>query len=157
MSRKTNKKIIKAAKETVFYIFLTTLIAGMLLPVYFIFSLSFLSTREAYRYPLPLVPALTTKLELTNSERGYLLSVWDRIDNEYQTVLDTGELFHRRFIVGELEDTAQQNRNIVASNTGTGANLRHHPMRAIAVRTGKIEMEFKFGHAATVSLITIFP
>lgn len=92
MNTKTNKKIIKVAKETMFYLFLTTLIAGMLLPVYFIFSLSFLSTREAYRYPLPLVPALKTKFELTHSERGYLLSVWDRIDNEYQTVLDTGEL-----------------------------------------------------------------
>ena len=92
MSRKANKRIIKAAKETVFYLFLTTLIAGMLLPVYFIVSLSFLSTREAYQYPLPLVPAFTTDLELTYGERGYLLSVWDRTDKEYQTVLDTGEL-----------------------------------------------------------------
>ena len=92
MKSKANKKIIKVAKETVFYLFLTTLIAGMLLPVYFIFSLSFLSTREAYQYPLPLVPAFTTDLELTYGNRGYLLSVWDRTDNEYQTVLDTAEL-----------------------------------------------------------------
>ncbi len=87
MKSKTNKKLIKAAKETVFYLFLTTLIAGMLLPVYFIVSLSFLSTREAYQYPLPLVPALKTDIE-----RGYMLSVWDRIDKEYQTVLDTNEV-----------------------------------------------------------------
>lgn len=80
MKNKTNKKLIKAAKETVFYLFLTTLIAGMLLPVYFLVSLSFLSTREAYRYPLPLVPALNTKFELTHGERGYLLSVFDRSD-----------------------------------------------------------------------------
>jgi len=92
MNRKVNKKIIKAAKDTVFYLFLTTLIAGMLLPVYFIVSLSFLSTREAYRYPLPLVPALKTDFELTYGENGYMLSVWDRTDKEYQTVLDTNEV-----------------------------------------------------------------
>ncbi len=92
MKSKTNKKVIKAAKETVFYLFLTTLIAGVLLPVYFIVSLSFLSTREAYQYPLPLVPALKTDMELGYGERGYLLSVWDRIDKEYQTVLDTADL-----------------------------------------------------------------
>ena len=92
MKSKTNKKVIKAAKETVFYLFLTTLIAGVLLPVYFIVSLSFLSTREAYQYPLPLVPAFKTDLKLAYGERGYMLSVWDRIDKEYQTVLDTNEV-----------------------------------------------------------------
>lgn len=92
MKSKTNKKIVKAVKETVFYLFLTTLLAGMLLPVYFIISLSFLSTREAYQYPLPLVPAFKTDLALTYGKRGYLLSVWDRNDKEYQTVLDTSDM-----------------------------------------------------------------
>ncbi len=71
----------------------------MLLPVYFIVSLSFLSTREAYRYPLPIVPALKTELELAYGDRGYLLSVWDRIDKEYQTVLDTSEVEKMRVYI----------------------------------------------------------
>ncbi|MCP5097843.1 MAG: carbohydrate ABC transporter permease, partial [Chloroflexi bacterium] len=92
MTKKKPVNLYKAAKKSAFYIFLTGLIVAMLLPVFFIVSLSFLSTREAYRFPLPLVPALTAKFELTTSERGYLLSVYDRNEKEYNTVLDTAEL-----------------------------------------------------------------
>jgi len=92
MNRKTKKTLKKVAKETVFYIFLTALICGMLLPVYFIISLSFLSTREAYQYPLPVVPALQTDLSLSYGKRGYMLSVYDRVSEEYETVLDTKEV-----------------------------------------------------------------
>jgi len=92
MNRKTKKTVYKVVRETIFYLFVTALIGGMLLPVYFIISLSFLSTREAYQYPLPLVPALQTKFELAYGKRGYLLSVYDRVDKEYQTVLDTKEV-----------------------------------------------------------------
>jgi multiple sugar transport system permease protein len=92
MSKKTTTNISKAAKTTTFYIFVTGIAVGILLPVYFIFQLSFLSTREAYRYPLPLVPSIVTRLKLEPGERGSLLSVWDRIENEYMTVLDTGDL-----------------------------------------------------------------
>jgi multiple sugar transport system permease protein len=92
MSKKKPIDLAKAARKSAFYIFLTGLIAALLLPVFFIVSLSFLSTREAYRFPLPLVPALTAKFELTTGERGYLLSVYDRTEKAYLTVLDTNEL-----------------------------------------------------------------
>ncbi len=88
----TKKRNIKPIKTTLFYIFLSGIIAVILIPVFFIVSLSFLSTRDAYRYPLPLLPALEAKFLLTFGERGYLLSVYDRVDDEYQTVLDTKEL-----------------------------------------------------------------
>jgi len=92
MTKKKRTHIFKAAKMTTFYIFVTGVLIAMLLPLYFIVSLSFLSTREAYRYPLPLLPALSTKFELARSERGYLLSVYDRTEGEYQSVLDTADL-----------------------------------------------------------------
>jgi multiple sugar transport system permease protein len=92
MTKNRRNNVVKPIKTTVFYIFLSGIIAVILIPVFFIVSLSFLSTRDAYRYPLPLLPALETKLKLTHSERGYLMSVYDRIDEEYQTVLDTNEL-----------------------------------------------------------------
>jgi multiple sugar transport system permease protein len=91
-TKKKPVNIYKAAKKTTFYIFITGVLIAMLLPLYFIVSLSFLSTREAYRYPLPLLPALITKFELTHGERGYLLSVYDRVAGEYQSVLDTADL-----------------------------------------------------------------
>jgi len=92
MKKKRWININKAAKMTSFYIFVTGIMIAMLIPIFFIVSLSFLSTREAYRFPLPLLPALTTKFELTHGERGYLISVYDRVENEYMSVLDTQDL-----------------------------------------------------------------
>ena len=69
-----------------------TIALTIILPVFFVVSLSFLSSHEAYSYPLPLLPSLTTKYELTYGERGYLLSVWERNEEAYVSVLDTGDL-----------------------------------------------------------------
>lgn len=84
--------IAKAAKTTTFYILITSIVIALLTPLYFIVSLSFLSTREAYRFPLPITPALSSDYKLTEGERGYLFSVYDRVSGEYQTILDTGEV-----------------------------------------------------------------
>lgn len=92
MMKKKRGDIYKTAKMTSFYIFISGVLIAMLLPLYFIVSLSFLSTREAYRYPLPLLPALNSQFELTRGKRGFLLSVYDRVEGEYQSVLDTGDL-----------------------------------------------------------------
>ena len=85
-------RLSKLIRKTIFYLFLTTLIVTIVLPVFFLVTLSFLSTREAYQYPLPLLPSLKTDYSLTYGNRGYLVSVYDNFDKEYQTVLDTSEM-----------------------------------------------------------------
>ena len=85
-------KIGKLVRRTIFYLFIVTLAVSIILPAFFLVSLSFLSTRESYSYPLPLLPSLKAEYSLTSSDRGYLLSVYDNFDKEYQTVLDTAEL-----------------------------------------------------------------
>jgi multiple sugar transport system permease protein len=92
MTKRKQVDIAKAAKATTFYIFVIGVAVALLLPFYFIVSLSFLSTREAYTYPLPMVPALNTQFKLEHGERGYLLSVYERVEGGYETVLDTKEL-----------------------------------------------------------------
>ncbi len=92
MTKRKQADVAKAAKRTSFYIFVVGIAIALLLPFYFIVSLSFLSTREAYTYPLPMVPALNTQFKLEHGERGYLLSVYDRVEGDYETVLDTKEL-----------------------------------------------------------------
>ena len=90
-----NKKPVSIAKlirTTVLYIFVTALGVGILLPVFFLVSLSFLSTAEAYEFPLPLLPALKTEFKISYGERGYLLSVYNNFDEEYQSVLDTNDI-----------------------------------------------------------------
>lgn len=84
--------LYKAAGMTSLYIVVFGLLIVILLPIFFVVSLSFLSTRDAYQYPLPLLPSLTTKFELKHGERGYLLSVYDEFEEEYQSVLDTQDL-----------------------------------------------------------------
>jgi len=93
MTRKRKPvNVHKAAQMTTLYIIVAGMVLVILGPIFFVVSLSFLSNREAYSFPLPLLPALTTEFELTHGKRGYLLSVYDRVEGEYQTVLDTGEL-----------------------------------------------------------------
>lgn len=84
-------RFFKGIRSTLFYLFVLTISLVIILPVFFIVSLSFLTTHEAYSYPLPLLPSLTSKFKLTYGERGYLLSVYDRVSGEYETVLDTDD------------------------------------------------------------------
>lgn len=82
----------KLIRKTVFYIFVTALGVGIILPAFFLVSLSFLSTAEAYQFPLPLLPSLENEFRLSYGERGYLLSVYNNFEKDYETVLDTGDL-----------------------------------------------------------------
>lgn len=82
----------KQIRRTVLYIVVIGIIFIVLTPVFFLVSLSFLSTAEAYQFPLPLLPSFTTDFKLEESERGYLLSVYDDKTGEYETVLDTADV-----------------------------------------------------------------
>ena len=92
LSPRQRVRLSKGVRSTLFYLLVITIAVIIILPVFFIVSLSFLTTHEAYSYPLPLLPSLTSKFSLTYGERGYLLSVYDRVNQEYETVLDTDDL-----------------------------------------------------------------
>jgi multiple sugar transport system permease protein len=91
MKKKSGTNLKKAGRLTVIYIIVIGIVFIILVPVYFLVSLSFLSTREAYQFPLPLVPDFTTEFALTKSEDGdgYVLYVYDDQSGEYESVLDT--------------------------------------------------------------------
>lgn len=91
MNRRKSRYLSKAGRNTIFYIFIFGLLFIILTPIFFLVSLSFLSTREAYQYPLPLLPELVTDFKLEGGEKGYLVSVYDQFDGEYQTVQDTDD------------------------------------------------------------------
>ena len=88
--RKTN--LNKLATQTALYILVVGMAMIILVPIFFLVSLSFLSTREAYQYPLPILPELTTKFEITEGKRGYLISVYDKFEGAYESVMDTNDL-----------------------------------------------------------------
>jgi len=92
LSPRQRIRFFKGVRSTLFYLFVITIALVIIIPVFFIISLSFLTTHEAYSYPLPLLPGLTSKFNITYGERGYLLSVYDRVNKVYETVLDTDDL-----------------------------------------------------------------
>ena len=91
MKKKNGVNLKKAGRLTVIYIVVIGILFIILIPVYFLVSLSFLSTREAYQFPLPLVPDFTTEFAITKSEEGdgYVLYVYNDQTEEYESVLDT--------------------------------------------------------------------
>ncbi len=87
----TFKPLIKASRRTMFYLFVVSITVMIITPLFFLISLSFLSTDASYSYPLPLLPSLSENYELTTGERGYLLSLEQR-NGEYKTMLDTDDM-----------------------------------------------------------------
>lgn len=84
--------ISKFAKKTLFYILITGIIIIIITPLYFLVSLSFLSSREAYQFPLPLVPAISSEFKLEKGDKGYMLSIYEKGDREYQNMIDTRDM-----------------------------------------------------------------
>ena len=123
MNKKNPTSLAKIIKTSIFYLFVTTLGVGILLPAFFLVSLSFLSTREAYKFPLPLIPAWSAKYSITHGERGYLLSVYDNFEEEYQTVMDTNDFekmsVYMRAQIGAPYDIADIEERIAELEGGT--------------------------------------
>ena len=92
MRKMWENTVSKFAKKTLFYILITSLIIIIITPLYFLVSLSFLSSREAYQFPLPLVPAISSEFKLEKGEKGYMLSIYEKGDREYQTMIDTKDM-----------------------------------------------------------------
>ena len=82
----------KLARTTTLYIVVVAVALIMMTPIYFIVQLSFLSIREAYSFPLPLLPALSSELQLEHGEHGYLLSIYDQTTGSFETTIDTADL-----------------------------------------------------------------
>jgi multiple sugar transport system permease protein len=92
MSARKGTNLKKAIRMTTLYIVVIGIVLIILTPVFFIVSLSFMSTREAYQYPLPLLPDFTTEFELRIGENGYLLSVYNDRTDQYESVQDTFDI-----------------------------------------------------------------
>ena len=121
MKKKRGVNLKKSIRMTTLYIVVIGVLFIILTPVFFLVSLSFLSTAEAYQYPLPLLPSFTTEFKVESSERGYLLSVYNDREEEFETVLDTGDLekmsVYMRTIVNTLMSTSEiQDKLIVIDN-----------------------------------------
>jgi len=93
----------KLAKKTLFYVMVSGVAMTMIIPMYFLISLSFLSGREAYSFPIPLVPSFSNELKLESSTgEKVLVSVWDKVEKKFKSVGNSSS-------VGKLERTLEKN------------------------------------------------
>ncbi|MCD6160647.1 MAG: ABC transporter permease subunit [Kosmotoga sp.] len=92
MARKKGKKIISS---TVFYIFVAGIATVIILPIYFLVSISFMSDQEAYDWPIALAPAFSNTFLLQQSDDipgGFLISVYSRSKKDFSVIFDSDDL-----------------------------------------------------------------
>lgn len=87
-----NRSVKKLIQKTTFLILIATILFFILTPIFFLTSLSFLSSREAYQFPLPILPSLKSEFVAQKSEKGYLISIYEPSTGEYESVVDTNRL-----------------------------------------------------------------
>ena len=77
LKAKQTKKLIG---RTIFYMFIVFIIIVILLPIYFLLSISFMSDQEAYDWPIPLGLSFQGefKIEPVLGTSEYLISVYSR-------------------------------------------------------------------------------
>lgn len=85
------KKLKKITTTTLFYLAIASIAMIILLPIYFLFSISFMSDQEAYNWPIPMVPSFVNKfiiMKSTEAEGRYVLSVYSKTRDEYITLYE---------------------------------------------------------------------
>lgn len=86
LKAKMTKKIIS---RTIFYMFIVFILMVILLPIYFLLSISFMSDQEAYDWPVPLGIDFfgEFKVEMVTSTSEYMISVYSRSQEKYVSLI----------------------------------------------------------------------
>jgi multiple sugar transport system permease protein len=88
---KQTKKLIG---RTIFYMFIVFIIMVILLPIYFLLSISFMSDQEAYDWPIPLGLSFQGefKIEPVLGTSEYLVSVYSRSQEAYMSLIQGSKI-----------------------------------------------------------------
>jgi len=89
------KKLKKITTTTLFYLAVAFIAVIILLPIYFLFSISLMSDQEAYNWPIPMAPSFVNKfiiMKSAESEDKYVLSVYSKTRDEYITIYESANL-----------------------------------------------------------------
>ncbi|MDK2953738.1 carbohydrate ABC transporter permease [Kosmotoga sp. DU53] len=90
--RKSTKKIISS---TIFYIFVAGIATVIVLPIYFLVSISFMSDQEAYDWPIAMAPAFSNTFLLQKSDNlpdGFLMSVYSKSQEDFINISEANDL-----------------------------------------------------------------
>lgn len=86
------RNLRKSLASTLFYLFVCTVAMVVLIPVYFLGTLSLMSDFEAYNeWPLPLTPALTSEFLMEKTEESVLVSIRKRTDGSFAPLIESDD------------------------------------------------------------------
>ena len=84
MNRMYKRQLRRSAKRASLYIVITGILIIIILPIFFLFSFSFMSDYETYsEWPKPLVPSLKAEFKLDKEVDGYHLFIFNRSENDF--------------------------------------------------------------------------
>jgi len=88
------KKTKKIIGRTIFYLFMVFIAMVILLPIYFLLSISFMSDQEAYDWPIPLGLSFFAefKIEPVSQQDDYLISVYSRSQEKYVSLIQGAKI-----------------------------------------------------------------
>lgn len=82
--RERKRNLLRASRLTTTYIVVIGITIIILLPMYFLVVLSFMSDREAYDWPLPALPSFRIELRIELTEGGYKMSIFDKRSQSFE-------------------------------------------------------------------------
>lgn len=83
--RERKRNLLRASRVTTTYIVVAGISIIILLPMYFLIVLSFMSDREAYSWPLAVVPSFGVELQIGLGDDGsYRMSVFDKNSQKFE-------------------------------------------------------------------------
>ena len=84
MNSALQRQLRRSAKRTSLYIILVGILFIIILPIFFLFSFSFMSDYETYsEWPKPLVPSLKSEFMIDKDTEGYHLYIFNKSENEF--------------------------------------------------------------------------
>ncbi len=88
------KKTTKIIARTIFYLFIVFIAMVILLPIYFLLSISFMSDQEAYDWPIPLGLSFFSefKIETVSQTNDYLISVYSKSQEKYVSLIQGSKI-----------------------------------------------------------------
>ena len=87
------RKLLRTVRTTTFYVLIAGILIVILLPIFFLFSLSLMSDAEAYNeWPLPLIPSVSTRFKLEATDNGYTVSIYNNAERKYISLVESPDL-----------------------------------------------------------------
>lgn len=87
------RRLLRTVRAATFYVFVAGIVIIILLPIFFLFSLSLMSDAEAYNeWPLPLIPSVSTRFKLEAIGNGYTVNIYNNAEHKYLALVESSDL-----------------------------------------------------------------